>query len=59
MIPSLQQQEAAPNRYESNVLNEILYINVGQNAATILEVKDEGEKRRGIHSVPTPDKMSK
>ena len=35
----------APNRYESDFLNKVLYILVGQKAAKIFEVKIGGRKK--------------
>ena len=37
----------APNRYELDLSNEVLYIIVGQEGAKIIEIKVGGQKRIG------------
>ena len=42
----------APNRYESYLLNEVLYILVSQEAAKIFEVKVGGHKEKSTKLEP-------
>ena len=46
----------SPNRYESDLLNELLYLLVGQEAAKISEAKVEG--RKNLPDQPGPGRLS-